>query len=89
MRGVMKGIRTQSQEEREKSFAENGYYVTTFTTAGFVGNVTNCAELKGAKSEQKYQRSNYPSVRILTREELSAVFDRETAERMASYEFDY
>lgn len=89
MRNVMRGIAKQSPEERERSFEENGYYVTTFTTAGFVGNVTNCAEFEGAKSEQKYQRTNYPHVRILTREELQAVHEREQAERFATYEFEY
>lgn len=89
MKNIMKGIIRQTPEEREKSFAENGYYVTTFTTAGFVGNVTNCAEFEGAKSEQKYQRTNYPRVRILTREELHAVHERETEERRKSYEYPY
>lgn len=89
MRNVMRGIAKQSPEERERSFEENGYYVTTFTTAGFVGNVTVCTELKGAKSEQKYQRTNYPSVRILTREELHAIHERETEERRKSYEYSY
>lgn len=89
MRGIMKGIQRQTPEEREKSFAENGYYVTTFTTAKQVGTVYICNELDSAKSASKYYRNFYPSVRILTREELHAIHERETEERRKSYEYFY
>lgn len=87
MRGVMKGIIRQTPEEREKSFVENGYYVTTFTTAKQVGTVYICSELDSAKAASNYYRNFYPSVRILTREELNGVQEREKKERMESYAY--
>ena len=78
-----------NKDLREKSFKENGYYVTTFTTAKQVGTVCICSGLDFAKATRNYYRKYYSSVKILTREELHEVQEREKEERMRNYAHSY
>ena len=89
MRNVMRGIAKQSPEEREKSFAENGYYVIPFDSAGFIGSITIIDTLERARSAQRQLRQAYPSVKVMTREEFLKVQEKEDKERRAWNEYSY
>jgi len=60
--------------------------VVAFTTSGMIGMVSSYDPGKPANDAAKYYRRYYPSVKIMTYEELSETMERES--EMRSYCYD-